>query len=138
VLRTRYRSQYERLFRDAGSRIFRRIIRAARRQAERIREPGGLDAFRRWLGADDSWEREAGIAADQVRGVGASYAEAIQTAIAEEIGVGDEVPTEGERFAADYSRSLGAREAESSRGQLREVLNRAELDGTDPRDAILQ
>lgn len=137
LLRTRYRSMYEILFRDAGGRIFRRIIRAARRQAERIGEPGGLAAFREWLDGD-FWGREAEVTAEQVRGIVASYAEAVQTAIAEEIGVGDEVPPEAERFAGDYANSLGAREAESSRGQLREVLNRAELEGTDPRDAVLQ
>lgn len=136
VLRTRYRSQYERLFRDAGSRIFRRIIRAARRQAERIGEPGGLDAFTEWL-AGDFWGREADVAADQVRGIVESYAEAVQTSIAEEIGVSDEVPTEVERFASDYASSIGAREAESSRGQLREVVQRAELNDADPRDAVL-
>lgn len=138
VRRTRYRSMYEILFRDAGMRIFRRIDRAARRQAERIREPGGLDAFRRWLESDDLWEREAGIAADQVRGIVSSYAEAIQSAIADELGISDRIPPEGERFAADYSRSLGAREIESTRGQLLDVLQRASDQIVDPYEAIIE
>ena len=138
LLRTRYRSMYEILFRDAGGRIFRRIIRAARRQAERIREPGGLDAFRRWLESDDSWEREARIAADQVRGIVSSYAEAIQSAIADELGISDQLPPDAERFAADYSRSLGAREIESTRGQLLDVLQRASDQIVDPYEAIIE
>src|SRR5690606_36185760 len=137
VLRTRYRTQYERLLREAAARVFRREIRRVRTVAERIGDPGGLEAFREWLDGD-FYDRQADGTADALRGVLTSYTEAVQTAIAEEIGVSDDVPAEVQRFVANYAASVGTREAESSRGQLREVAQRAELEGTDPRDAVLQ
>lgn len=137
VLRTRYRSQYERLLREAALRALRREIKATRRVAEKIGEPGGLDAFREWL-QGEFYDRQAEVTVEQFRGVVASYAEAVQTAVAEEIGVDAELPAEVERFAHDYTASLGIREAESSRGQLLDVVARAELEDQDPQRAVVQ
>lgn len=137
MLRTRYRTQYERLLREAAARVFRREIRRVRTVAKRIGDPGGLEAFLEWLDGD-FYDRQADVTADALRGVLTSYTEAVQTAIAEEIGVSDNVPAEVQRFVANYAASVGAREAESSRGQLREVAQRAELEDRDPRESVIE
>jgi len=118
--RMRLRNAYYRLFTDAGQRVINKETKAIKQAIKKHIGERDNTTFEKWLESfyGDLPQYVRTIFAPVIR----AYAEAIQAAAANEVGVDVGVTPEMEQFIEEYLDSYSARHIESSLEQLRNLV----------------
>lgn len=134
--RQRIIQTFRRLIADAMARIVRReesdIIRKARELLGK--RDAGAAQFDRWL--DDWYIQHPQFIERHLWPVLLAFAESMQADAADEAGAVAGMTPEMERFAKEYLEKYTAYHIGSSKGQIRQVLQRALEEGEDPVEAL--
>jgi len=125
--RQRMANSYRRVFEDAGQRIVERetsnVLRAARKY---LGERTAGD-FNSWL--DDFYRDFPEYITRQISPVVRGLAEAIEPLASDEVNAAGGMTPEMDKFLVDYVSAFNARYTDSSRGQLRAIMEEAEEAG---------
>lgn len=125
--RYRMAGSYRRVFEDAGKRIVERetnnVLRAARKYLGE-RTAGDFNA---WL--DDFYRDFPEYITRQISPAVRGLAEAIEPLASDEVNAAGGMTAELDKFLADYASAFNARYTDSSRGQLRAIMEEAEEAG---------
>jgi HK97 family phage portal protein len=120
IERDRIIKQYMPLFKQAAQRIVNREAIAVKKEVKKYAEKRANPALKKWL--EDFYSRQSEYIKEQIGPVFRSFAEAIQSASAREIGVDDGMTDELFNFVTEYIDRYAERHTESSRGQLLSLL----------------
>uniref|UniRef100_A0A6H1ZJN4 Putative portal protein n=1 Tax=viral metagenome TaxID=1070528 RepID=A0A6H1ZJN4_9ZZZZ len=113
-------------FEEAGTRIVEREKSNVLRAAKKHLGERSLEGWNSWL--DDFYRDFPDFIVRQVGGAVLALAELIQPMAAEEVNGEEGMSAEMERFLVEYKRSFALRYRDSSKGQLRSIVDRAEMD----------
>lgn len=131
--RQRIRSAYRRLFKDAGTRLVTKEVKAVRGAVKKFLAGRAAVDLERWL--NEFYKDHAGLVTRGMLPALMAYAEALIAEAGREIGNEDLAMTPAiEQQIRDYAQALGLRQAGSSRGQLLQLLR--DPNETDMEDAL--
>ncbi len=137
VNRSRIAESYKRVIKDAAARVVRREEADIIRKAKKVfNERSASDAqyFIEWL--DEFYEKHSEYMEKQMSPPFMSLAEAIDSTASEEIGYTEGHQDRLQDFVNKYLAAFTTRHIMSSRGQIRQVLNKAVEEEEIPLDAL--
>ncbi|MBY6275387.1 MAG: phage portal protein [Symbiobacterium thermophilum] len=132
--RQRLAHTWRRVLQDADERIVRREKADVLRKAREILGKRDAQTFEKWL--DEFYLDHPKYIERQVLAILLAYAEAITGDVEAELGKELKMPPEMEQFAREYVEAFAKRHADSSLGQLKDVLRKALAEGRDPVEAL--
>lgn len=122
--RKQLRTQYERLIRQAYSRMTTREINAIRQAVKKYLRDGDVQGMVGYM--EQFYSDHVDIVAREMRPVMTSYSDAIRGAVADEIGEDpDKIAFDPEAFAGAYAEAMGIRQVNVSQKRLRDILTSA-------------
>ena len=130
-------SSYKKVIRDAASRVIRREEADIMRKARKVfneRSAGQAQYFVEWL--DEFYDEHPEYLKKQMAPPFSALSEAIDKAASEEVGFEEDHQEEIEGFVNEYLAAYSTRHVNSSRGQLRQVVNQAVEADEDPVEAL--
>lgn len=132
--RQRLAHTWRRVLQDADERIVRREKADVLRKAREILGKRDAQTFERWL--EEFYLDHPQFITRQVQAILLAYAEAVTGDVGAELGQELKMTPEMEQFVREYVEAFAKRHADSSLGQLKEVLRKALDEGTDPLEAL--
>ena len=134
AFRSRLAGSYKKIFQDAANRMVKREVQDVGKAAKKMLGSRSLEEFEVWL--EDYYRKFPEVAEKIMLPAYASYAEALLAAASQEIDVEAEMTPELEEFTRRVAAAFAQKHSGSSRGQLRQITNRAVMEGEDPLKAI--